>query len=758
MPEYLSPGVYIEEIDAGPKPIEGVSTSTAGAVGVTARGPTDGKPVLITSFADFVRKFGGFLPEPEGALYNKWAANPGDGGRWWQFPLAVKSFFDNGGQRLYVKRAVSRNALASSEQAVQGVAARLKADARADATQITLTHLIGIQEGKAIAIKRGDNGNKVDDYQVTAYDPTSRKVTLNKQAGEELLAQRGDFVEIHAIDATKKTLAFEAKAKGKWGDALSVRVQPMVGRTLRILNDPSIAGDAVSTTVVQTTVDAGPPLKTTVEVADVTGLSDDDHIEVNGNEYVISNLDAPNKKFEITPSLEAGQSWPAGTLVRRLRPANNAAAPAPTIYAWGAARLYPGAIVELDNGKEKESSTVQSTEGDKITLSSNLAKAYFEGHAIRVIEAEVAARYAPGGVVEAEESFSNLRLKNDGSLSYLPKHIETRSELIKATVLSGAAGDFSDSDLAKFPVAPNGSWLKLENGNDHLDQLTSDDFVGEDGGSGKRTGVQALEDIDQVSICLCPGLWSSIVHSALIQHCEILKDRFAILDPQDGLSIEKIQQVRAPIDTKYAALYYPWLEVRDPSVRRNVLAAPSGHMAGIYARVDVERGVHKAPANEVIRGITKIAQDVTKREQDILNPQGINALRFFPGRGNRVWGARTVSSDGSWKYINVRRLFIFVEESIEEGTQWVVFEPNDEPLWARVRQSVTNFLTTVWRSGALQGLTAKEAFFVKCDRTTMTQDDIDNGRLICVIGIAPVKPAEFVIFRIQQKTLEAQET
>ena len=179
-------------------------------------------------------------------------------------------------------------------------------------------------------------------------------------------------------------------------------------------------------------------------------------------------------------------------------------------------------------------------------------------------------------------------------------------------------------------------------------------------------------------------------------------------------------------------------------------------MAGIYARVDVERGVHKAPANEVIRGITKIAQDVTKREQDLLNPKGINALRFFPGRGNRVWGARTVSSDASWKYINVRRLFIFVEESIDEGTQWVVFEPNDEPLWARVRQTITNFLTTVWRSGALEGTKPDEAFFVKCDRTTMTQDDIDNGRLICVIGIAPVKPAEFVIFRIQQKTRESQ--
>src|SRR6185503_10923618 len=335
------------------------------------------------------------------------------------------------------------------------------------------------------------------------------------------------------------------------------------------------------------------------------------------------------------------------------------------------------------------------------------------------------------------------------------KHVNTRSALVE--VSEGTAG-ISPTDLSKFPITPNGAWLSLSGGDDKLDDLSVDDFVGADGGSGSRTGIQALEDIDEVSICIAPGIWANTVHSALIQHCEILKDRFAILDPQDGLSIEGIRTFREPLDTKYAALYYPWVEVRDPSVRRNVVIGPSGHMAGIYARVDVERGVHKAPANEVVRGITKIAQEVTKREQDLLNPRNINVLRFFPGRGNRVWGARVVTSDAAWKYINVRRLFIYVEESIDEGTQWVVFEPNDEPLWARVRATITNFLISTWRSGALQGAKPDEAFFVKCDRTTMTQDDIDNGRLICLIGIAPVKPAEFVIFRISQKTMEAEQS
>jgi phage tail sheath protein FI len=180
------------------------------------------------------------------------------------------------------------------------------------------------------------------------------------------------------------------------------------------------------------------------------------------------------------------------------------------------------------------------------------------------------------------------------------------------------------------------------------------------------------------------------------------------------------------------------------------LIPPGGHIAGVYARSDEARGVHKAPANEIVRGATALQFPLTKGEQDILNPIGVNVTRTFPGRGIRVWGARTTSSDPLWKYINVRRLFLFLEESIDEGTQPFVFEPNDEKLWDRVRQTITQFLTRVWRDGALMGTTPEQAFFVKVDRTTMTQDDIDNGRLIVLIGVAPVKPAEFVIFRIAQ--------
>lgn len=749
MPEYLSPGVYVEEINAGPVPIEGVSTSTGGAVGVTALGPTSGKPELVTSFAEFMRKFGGFLPEPDAATVNTWALNPNEGGRWWYFPLSVKGFFDNGGQRLYVKRVFSSTAVASSGDLVQGMVSEVTSDAPINATQVQLRHLIGISNGKAVSIFRGDTGAPIGaGFTIDEYDPATGRVKLNAGIPAELIVKRGDFVEIHQRQLANATLTFKAKSKGQWGDDLSVRVRPMVGAAMNLLFDPTIANNTaiVSTTITNTVVAAGP--KTTLTVANAAGLANTDHILVSGKEYVISNLGG--NSFDITPSLALGDTFPNGTAVKRLREGNIAGGT--KINVWGAANLYKGAIVELDNGTDKETFTVLDINGDTVTMSGNLTKGYFEAHKLRVIEAEVTVSYAPEGNPPVEETFTNLRLVQDGSPSNIVNNIGLRSAFVEAV----EAAAYDAGDPTKFPVAANGAWRALGNGNDKLGDLSVDDFVGVDGGSGNRTGIQALEDIDEVSICMVPGMWSGTIQSALIQHCEILKDRFAILDPQDGLSIEGIRTFREAIDTKYAALYYPWLEVRDPSVKRNVYVAPSAHMAGIYARVDVERGVHKAPANEVIRGITKIAQDVTKREQDMLNPKNINALRFFPGRGNRVWGARTLSSDASWKYINVRRLFIFVEESIDEGTQFAVFEPNDEPLWARIRQTITNFLTTVWRSGALQGATTGEAFFVKCDHTTMTQDDIDNGRLICVIGIAPVKPAEFVIFRIQQKTLESQ--
>jgi phage tail sheath protein FI len=237
-----------------------------------------------------------------------------------------------------------------------------------------------------------------------------------------------------------------------------------------------------------------------------------------------------------------------------------------------------------------------------------------------------------------------------------------------------------------------------------------------------------------------------------------------VLDTPPNLTPSGVQAVKGKLDSKYAALYYPWIVVANPlatsdngsSVDKEIALPPSGFVCGIYARSDVERGVFKAPANEVIRGALRFQHMVSTGEQEVLNPLGINCLRAFPNRGLRVWGARTTSSDPEWNYVNIRRYFNYVERSIDRGTQWAVFEPNGERLWANVRETVTSFLFNEWKNGALLGDKPEQAFFVKCDRSTMTQNDLDGGRLICLVGIAAIKPAEFVIFRIGQKTVEAR--
>jgi phage tail sheath protein FI len=240
---------------------------------------------------------------------------------------------------------------------------------------------------------------------------------------------------------------------------------------------------------------------------------------------------------------------------------------------------------------------------------------------------------------------------------------------------------------------------------------------------------------------------------AMIAHCELMGDRVAILDSPPGLNAQQIKEWRvdeARYDSKYATLYWPWIKVFDPLSGQANFVPPSGHMAGVWARSDDSRGVHKAPANEIVRGAISLELQLTKPEHDQLNPVGINCIRAFPGRGIRVWGARTLSSDPAWRYLNVRRLFNYVEESVLEGTQWVVFEPNDLRLWQRVKRTINAFLLRTWRDGALFGATPEEGFYVKCDAETNPPDVIDAGQLVVEIGIAPVKPAEFVIFRIAQ--------
>jgi phage tail sheath protein FI len=253
------------------------------------------------------------------------------------------------------------------------------------------------------------------------------------------------------------------------------------------------------------------------------------------------------------------------------------------------------------------------------------------------------------------------------------------------------------------------------------------------------------------------------VNQILIGHAETRRAyRIAVLDTPPSLEPGDVRTMKSLLDSKYAALYYPWIRVAnplasaDPTAPSEIDLPPSGFVCGIYARSDIQRGVFKAPANEVVTGALALQRNVRFGEQEVLNPLGVNCIRALPNRGIRVWGARTLSSDPEWIYVNIRRYFLYLEASIDAGTQWAVFEPNGERLWDNIRTTVSDFLTNEWVSGALLGTTAKEAFFVRCDRSTMTQNDLDNGRLICLIGVAAIKPAEFVIFRIGQKTADSR--
>jgi phage tail sheath protein FI len=348
------------------------------------------------------------------------------------------------------------------------------------------------------------------------------------------------------------------------------------------------------------------------------------------------------------------------------------------------------------------------------------------------------------------EEFDNLTLKK--GRTNLATKVNAASKLIRI--------EETGSSLPEPARAPAAGTYSLEVAPAETSELSVADFEGD---AAQREGAGGLVSIDEVSIVVAPD----IVHLAsngddrlmrdaqdkLIAHCEQLGDRIAILDPPPGLIPQEIEEWRkdkAGYDSKMATMYWPWIETTDPLTRKPITIPPSGHMAGVWARTDTERGVHKAPANEVVRGVTGLAFDITSAEQGSLNRAGINCIRSFSGRGIRIWGARTLSSDPEWRYLNVRRLFNYVSQSLLEGTQWSVFEPNDERLWLRLRASVENFLTNTWRSGALFGASPAQAFYVKCDSETNPPEVIEIGQVVCEVGIAPVKPAEFVIFRLSQ--------
>lgn len=413
-----------------------------------------------------------------------------------------------------------------------------------------------------------------------------------------------------------------------------------------------------------------------------------------------------------------------------------------------------GDDAETDREMPAATGELPPSEGDRVPFTVKAIEGGADGDRITVEVTDASEQSddtfrlivrAPG----REETFDNVTLSK-GPNNVVTK-VKAESQLISIQETRGQT-----VQPARGTISLSGGALPVRV------EVEATDYIGD---AADRTGFAGLEAIEDVTMLMVPDLMAAYerelldlegvkgVQLAMIAHCELMANRVAILDTPPGLNAQQVKEWRndvAGYDSKYAAMYWPWVKVMDPVLGKGVFVPPSGSIAGVWARNDDTRGVHKAPANEVVRGAMSLEINITKGEHDQLNPDGINCIRSFPGQGIRVWGARTLSSDPEWRYLNIRRLFNFVESSILGGTNWVVFEPNDPKLWDAVTRTVTMFLRRVWRDGALFGRTQAEAFFVKCDDENNPPENRDAGILTVEIGIAPVKPAEFVVFRISQ--------
>ncbi|MBD3316647.1 MAG: phage tail protein [Chitinivibrionales bacterium] len=636
MPEYLAPGVFVEEVSFRQKTIEGVGTSTTGFVGPCRFGPVDGEPELLTSFADFERIYGGIdqldlnLGGTSVRVHNYLAH-------------AVRAYFEEGGRRLYVSRVYDPSAgstgIASWEPDASPALYRFRARYPGAAGNFRVT----------LVFRIGDNALHAE-----PLDPA-------EPAG-------GSYATLKGVSRFDVVMA---------GNAIS----------------PPTAGEWYW-------VD---------EVFDTT---------LNRYTHRLHRFAAGASPEDITVDLD-------GVDVVR--------------------RLTVSVLVE-NTGRFASSYSWEDLSPDPRSLNS-LHRVFAEEPSRRGTELYVPLVFETeldNGAAVAEALMANGGLAGNASIiDQFDLEGEQPSE---------AARTFS---------------ITLENGNDG-DQPDPGAYMGRDGAvDGVKSGLRALEDLENISIVAAPGSsfdygrvggdnHAEAVARRLISHCERMRYRVAVLDSVNGHTQGAVRNFRSIFDSTRAAFYYPWLRTYDPVTEEYIRLPPSGSITGIYARNDVERGVHKAPANEVVRMAGGLEFILNKAQQEVLNPVGINCLRFFEGRGIRVWGARTATSDPEWKYLNVRRYFAYLERSIERGTQWAVFENNGQVLWSNVRRTIEDFLDNEWTRNRLAGSKPDQAYFVRCDRTTMTQNDLDNGRLICLIGVAPLRPAEFVIFRIGQKTADSR--
>ena len=671
MPEYLAPGVYIEEVSFRAKTIEGVSTSTAGFIGPTRFGPVRGEPDLLTSFAEFQRVYGSL-----DQLQYVGADQPSHN----YLAHGVRSFFDEGGRRLYVMRVFNAFEPPEGQQPPAGVN----------------------QDGHATALLPPEPAAGAPRIDLRARFPGSggnMRVNFTARVGEDIL------------------IGVPVDPANPGGDQVAAVSGLRQHDLVWIWRG---AGQAVRLFLAQRVPREDAPGQTTWQFVPEGGPDD---------AITLEDLDPGTDQVRvIVVDIEVEFLSPAREVI--------------STRSWQGLTFHP----------EHRDSLSRRFAADLVQRSD-------------IINIPLIIRPSSQNAAEI------ARLLLDQ-----PRSDDERARLtavIGGDAPAGELGDFTVLDLIHPDVLSarllnETDWrvrVEMTGGNDGV-RPTAESFEGEDADDPNDvTGLRAFEGIADISIVAAPGHTADLANDAeraqsdqitrhLIGHAERMRYRIAVLDSRNGQSISEVRALRGRMDSTHAALYYPWITIMDPVTEQQINIPPSGSMAGIYARNDVDHGVHKAPANEVIRQAIGLERLLNKAHQDVLNPEGINCLRFFEGRGYRVWGARTISSDPEWKYVQLRRYFAYLERSVERGTQWVVFENNHEPLWARVRRTVEDFLFNEWSSERLMGEKPDLAYFVRCDRSTMTQNDIDNGRLICLIGVAPVRPAEFVIFRIGQWTAD----
>ena len=664
MPEYLAPGVVIEETSFRSKSIEGVSTSVTGFVGPTRYGPVVGEGELLSSIGDFERAYG-----------DRQQLRLGGSTRHNYMWHAARAFFEEGGKRLHVSRVFRR---------IDDSPARQAPYLGLDETCTQVPYADGHSRARLGEGGPGQGGG----FEVLARYPGlagSVQVRFTFTVASNVLVVRA-VIGVDRRGRRVETAVLEAKG-------LRPRDVVLVSR------HPSAPGWGAA---------QGPFYLASQEAG---GWAFTDDSSDPGRRFLLSQITPPEAR--------AGLEIRVVSVDVFVEPIAGAG----PILEWRG--------LALDRGHE--------VEGNRDSLDARFEHEPAEQGRNRNI---------PILVRDA--------IHRDG-LGVLRAFLQAgASRVVPLEAAIPANGSSAESRSVS---------LELEGGNDGQEPMASDFDGQETPDSGRSTGLKQFEAIQDIAIVAAPGSSYSEsgptglgiagdVAQLLISHCERMRYRIALLDSGNGMTIADVRSWRAKFDSKHAALYYPWILVTDPSTGQVIPLPPSGFVAGIYARTDAERAVFKAPANEVVRLAVGFETTVTAAQQEVLNPEGINAFRFFEGRGNRLWGARTISSDPEWKYVNLRRYFAYLERSIDQGTQWAVFEPNGEALWGNIRVAIENFLMSEWKRGGFLGDKPEKAYFVRCDRSTMTQNDLDNGRLVCLVGVAPLKPAEFVIFRIGQWTAD----